>query len=1165
MKGFKSFAKKTKIEFDNRITAVVGPNGSGKSNISDAVKWVLGEQSVKSLRGNKMEDVIFQGGENSSALNLCEVGLNFSNEDRTLDLPYDQVKISRRIYRNGDNEYKINDKKVRLKEIRELFLDTGLGKEGYSVIGQGKIEQIINSNPKERRKVFEEASGISKHKYRRDESEKKLDKVAESLGIIENEWIYKKKDLDALNQQKNNYDNYQKLTKEEDFLAYCYYNKKSQSLIENKKNIDEKIKIEEEKSENLKKESDRLNSLLLPFQRNFEELSEKLSSKKVEKENLEKDINKNSNSVELDKQNLSYKNKDLERNNADKSKSDQKLFDLESKLKEKENSLEETDKKILNLKDKLENFENEKEDLRSKKQNILLEIEKNEAEKKAFDQKLYDFDLNEKTKIALREHKKENDKKTQIKLAEFSEKLKVLNESLNKEDIEIKKISQDKEETASSLLDLQEKIKTSNEKLNKLRQNLDLNNVSIKETISNYKIQKDLLDKNEGYSYYVQEFFKETKKNNLDKYYLDSLANLIEVKDGYEAIIDILLGSSLQNIVTKNKEDSKNLINFVNKKRLGRLTFLPIDSIYGQRKPLPNCEEALAMAYELISFDENLSAIVNHFLGSTVLVKNIDDAISLSSKIKGYRIITMDLDLINTWGSMVAGKNDGKRNNKILLNRSKKIEEIKRRLGILKSNKEKIETEGIEEKKQFEIFEDSKIKFENIIKDLDKELEILKTSKAENEFERKSILDRQAELRLSLEEILENTEDDDIDSIRKNVYLFEKNLESLNKENNENKDLLNKLEKDLILLNNDLEIKKRDKSLLENRINEDKEEISNIDSNSNFAEKVKISLEEEIKNLNISIANNEEKNRIARDKINALSEEILNLDKTIKAKESDNKLLIENASKLSKQTNEIDINLVKLSYEKEAVDKDLENLEDEIVPYISKDLDVLSEDLKDDEIIPVKKGQLVELSKKIGKIGYFSSDSLSTFEKAKEDFEFLDKQKNDLENSKADIEKLIQELENEMKDVFDKNFEIINQNFQKIFKRLFMGGSASLNLDENDKLTCGIEISACPPGKSRKSISLLSGGEKSLTAVALLFAIFEANPSPFALLDEIDASMDEANIKRYIDYLKSLSENTQFIMITHRQTTMQLAEKIHGVTIGDDGISKIYSIDFGTK
>ncbi|MDU5988815.1 chromosome segregation protein SMC [Anaerococcus vaginalis] len=1162
LKGFKSFANKTKIKFDNQITAVVGPNGSGKSNIADAIKWVLGEQSVKSLRGKKMDDVIFQGADDKKPMNMAEVNLSFNNKDRALSSDYDLVKISRRIFRNGDNEYRLNGKRVRLKDIKELFLDTGIGKEGYSVIGQGRIDEILNSSNQERRNIFEEASGIATHKYRREESLKKLSKVDEDLEIIQREWDYKNKDKNKLEIEAKNFEKYTEIESLLNEKAYLFYANKSKSLNEKNKDLIEQIKILKNNQEEKTREFDKINESLLPIAENIRDLENKYKNLNQSILDNEKNIDKYTNKINLDRQKLLYNKKDLERNNSDFKSYDEKFKNYELSLKNQKDKLENTKNVIRNLEEKNRKLSEKKDESIALLSSIQKEIERLKKEGDDLNKLIYDYDIDQKTRTILEKQRFENNKIINEKIQELNSDLSNLSKDLNELEKEKENLSKDIVEKNTNLEKIKEKILNEINKKDDLEKAINQNKLSCKEEISNYKIQKSLMERNEGYFYSVSDFLRKTKNTEIEKLYINTLANLITVKSGYEEIIENLIGQGLQNIVTWSKKDTREIINFVNKNKLGRITFLPLDSIKQNKKARVEEKEVIAMAYDLVSFDSKLENIINHFLSNTVVVKNIDDAVSLSNKIKGYRIISLNLDLINTWGSMVAGVNKARKSNINILNRNKKINEIKSRINKLRNERNDLlenynslnikleENQRLRQTKEDELVEAN----ENLID--------IRSIFDKKNYQKQSLIQRIDELKESLNESKEEENFKDIEKIKLKLSNVKKEDEILKEKSIENSKLINDLSNEIFKNKNSIEINTRDLNILENRISEDENSLLNLKQNIEFNQKMKKSLEESLINLEKEISACENKVVDTKEKVKEDEKNKIKISMEIDEKKNSNHKLLSLSKNIENELNEYSMKIVKFNYKLEAISKDLKNLEDEIRPFISKSLEDLKENNYANSSKQIKKEELFNLQKELTQIGFFDENSKENFEKAYKEFEFLDKQKIDLEKSKKDIEKMIKKLEEDMKDEFIKNFNIIDEKFQRIFKELFMGGKAKLSLDSNDLLDAGIDISACPPGKSTKNISLLSGGEKSLTAVALLFAIFETNPAPFSLLDEIDAAMDESNIKRYIDYLKSLSDKTQFIMITHRQTTMQLAEKIHGVTIGDGGISKIYSIDF---
>ena len=1162
LKGFKSFANRTKIKFDNQITAVVGPNGSGKSNIADAIKWVLGEQSVKSLRGKKMDDVIFQGADDKKPMNMAEVNLSFNNKDRALSSDYDLVKISRRIFRNGDNEYRLNGKRVRLKDIKELFLDTGIGKEGYSVIGQGRIDEILNSSNQERRNIFEEASGIATHKYRREESLKKLSKVDEDLEIIQREWDYKNKDKNKLEIEAKNFEKYTEIESLLNEKAYLFYANKSKSLNEKNKDLIEQIKIFKNNQEEKTREFDKINESLLPIAENIRDLENKYKNLNQRILDNEKNIDKYTNKINLDRQKLLYNKKDLERNNSDFKSYDEKFKNYELSLKNQKDKLENTKNIIKNLEEKNRKLSEKKDESIALLSSIQKEIERLKKEGEDLNKLIYDYDIDQKTRTILEKQRFENNKIINEKIQELNSDLSNLSKDLNEFEKEKENLSKDIVEKNTNLEKIKEKILNEINKKDDLEKAINQNKLSCKEEISNYKIQKSLMERNEGYFYSVSDFLKKTKNTEIEKLYINTLANLITVKSGYEEIIENLIGQGLQNIVTWSKKDTREIINFVNKNKLGRITFLPLDSIKQNKKARVEEKEVIAMAYDLVSYDSKLENIINHFLSNTVVVKNIDDAVSLSNKIKGYRIISLNLDLINTWGSMVAGVNKARKSNINILNRNKKINEIKSRINKLRNERnDLLENYNSLNIKLEENQRLRQTKEDELVKANENLIDIRSIFDKKN-YQKQSLIQRIDELKESLNESKEEENFKDIEKIKLKLSNVKKEDEILKEKSIENGKLINDLSNEIFKNKNSIEINTRDLNILENRISEDENSLLNLKQNIEFNQKMKKSLEESLINLEKEISACENKVFDTKEKVKEDDKNKVKISIEIDEKKNSNHKLLSLSKNIENELNEYSMKIVKFNYKLEAISKDLKNLEDEIRPFISKSLEDLKENNYANSSKQIKKEELFNLQKELTQVGFFDENSKEDFEKAYKEFEFLDKQKIDLEKSKKDIEKMIKKLEEDMKDEFIKNFNIIDEKFQRIFKELFMGGKAKLSLDSNDLLDAGIDISACPPGKSTKNISLLSGGEKSLTAVALLFAIFETNPAPFSLLDEIDAAMDESNIKRYIDYLKSLSDKTQFIMITHRQTTMQLAEKIHGVTIGDGGISKIYSIDF---
>ena len=1110
-----------------------------------------------------MDDVIFQGGENSKSLNLAEVNLNFSNEDKALDLAYDKVKISRRIYRDGENEYRINGKKVRLKDVRELFLDTGVGKEGYSIISQGRIEQIISSSPKDRRSIFEEASGISKHKFRRDEANKKLEKVSDDLEIINRDWEFKKKDLNILKTYADNGRKHHQLTESLDEKSYFYIKNKSESLITEKSSVEDEINRLKSEIEGKSYKLDEIKSKLEPYEINLNSVNDEIYKATESIRRYEKSIEKSENSLLLNEREFSYKQKDLDRlleniknNNLKKEKLLKDLEDSKKRQKSLEEKLDEIKAQIADNKELSNKLEQDKIAISDNKKRVELDLVN-------ISEEIYQYEINQKSKAIIDKRKAQEDEIRREKLDNLSkeiEKLEIDRDSLIGE---IKTLEEKNANFKDELTKKSEVLKDKKIKLDELIKENNENNLKLKTSISEFKLQKENLDKNRGYFYSIQDFLNKTKDSGLDNLYLDSLANLISVKEGYEEVIDNLMGNSLQNIVTKSKSDTRELINFVNKNRLGRITFLPIDSIKSFRKDRPNYPEVLAMAYDLVGYENNLNDIIDHFLGSTVVVKDIDDAISLSNKIRGYRIITMNLDIINNWGSMVAGDDKNRKKNTNLLNRNKRLDDLKERILKLRNNKDKLNLAYNELIQSIDNLEESlfldKKSFTNHAEDYRANLNKLATIKIklENLYQRKEELNEKNDTDYKDEKVI------DVSDLKRKRDIGNEKISEISKELDEIDQLIKEKSTENLRLESQFEISKRDNVLTINKISDLNNAINDLESSSRLESKLKIETENSLKDLKkddekLRKTIDFSKKNMAKEK-EKLSEKELSRNKML----DDNTTIVKDNTKLEEELKKLEMKKVEADYKLKSLTEKYDSLIDEVKAYISIPIEDLSNKYKNRECAKVSKSKLIEIQRELNSLGYFESDSINKYEESKKEFDFIDRQLQDLVNSKDDIEKMIAKLEKDMKVEFLKNFKLINDKFTRIFKTLFIGGDAKLVLDSDDSLNAGIEIQARPPGKSQKTISLLSGGEKALTAVSLLFAIFETNPAPFAILDEIDAALDETNIKRYIEYLKSLSDKTQFIMITHRQTTMQLAERIHGVTISDEGISKIYSIDFG--
>ena len=1164
--GFKSFADNVKLNFESNITAIIGPNGSGKSNVSDAVRWVLGEQSIKTLRASKMEDVIFSGTSQKVKKNRAVVSITFDNSDNLIPIDYKEITISRTLYRTGESEYRINKSLVKLKEIKELFLDTGIGKEGYSLIGQGRIEEIINGKSEDRRLIFEQACGTAKIKYQKNESEKKLTKAKDNLTRLKDIIIQNEKRCDFLKIQakkaKRGMQLLEEIKKADFSISYKDYN----NYTTNIKKYTEKLDELKNEHTTVSKELDFFKKKLIPLKERLKDVSllvdnsiKESSSDEIKKNEL---INK--------KQLLLERNKFIFENKKN----------LSSLNIQKKNTLPDILKNI----EKVKLSVDEKNVLRKKflenRNSIKLKLSKKSLE---LEKKLENLDIIKKDKIKLEKEinlleteKKANDiinEDIENKILENQKKITNLNFSKDKLLKEIDFSIEKLEENKKNILDIDKKIiDLSNEKnsfiktldfLNK--ENLNINNeISYKD--KEISMLKNYIRNYEGYNKSVQELFKlcESKKH-LKNMIFGTLGDLISVEEKYKKAIDTVLSSNLQAIVVNDENDAKIIIEQMKENKIGRLNFFPISKIFSKNETFDlKDENILAFANNVITCDQKYRNIVNYFLSKTVICKNLDVAIEISKKYKNkFKIVTLDADIISTWGSISGGYKSNK-NSFSVIGRKSKLNTLSNEFNILKENFKKNNLEILQLEKKVSYTKDEILQLENkketisnnIIK-LDKEI-----YKNRLEFDQISnkILEIQSFKTSSLtfsDEKNKKLEDD-----KKIILKFDLDFKAEQNKIDSLKQEINSLEKEEINAINDLDFIDRDINILSNRENElienkasiekklnnENEKIVDFDCkiNENLKEiekneKIILKLEEKIKNLNKIIF----ENKALRDELSLETEQASNKFSSI----NERFFFLEN---------EIEKDNLKISNMKNQLDSLILNLSEEY----SLDYNLVIKKIQEFKDEKFTKESIKKLKEELRNLGTFSCDSIQEYDNVNLELQFQKNQEIDLKNSIDDINKIILKLETEMKKTFLKEFENINERFSNIFKILFNGGEASLKLDSEDALTCGVEIIAKPVGKKMQVLSLLSGGEKSLTAVALLFAIFQTNPSPFCILDEVDAALDDANILRYIDYLKTFLNKTQFIMVTHRKPTMEMADMIYGVTMEQKGISKVVSMKF---
>lgn len=1159
--GFKSFADKTKLLFNKDISAIVGPNGSGKSNISDAIRWVLGEQSAKSLRGSNMQDVIFSGTEDKKQMNMAQVSIVLDNSDKSLPIAFNEVNVTRRVFRTGESEYLINKSPVRLKDVKELFLDTGIGKDGYSIIGQGRIDEILNGRPEDRREIFDEAGGISKNKYKKTEAERKLVKNEENIERLNSEIKVKQQESDLLEVQSNNAKEGIKLTSKLEILELNLLDKSirkaSEDLINDKSRLEYIDSMLSEESEKLSK----LQNLINPVQIEISEMENKIENLRNTRIEQEKRLQILESDINLLNEKSRFYNTDIERISND------------IIIKNKKQNQYSDD--LINKKEKLENLEKNKELLIVKQKeldNKISELKKEISEKREKYSNLFENLENDKKILS----NLQVDKNTKDQLDITNEKLKksYLDE-INLLEIKIKEIKEKNTDFENENIETNNKISFNTNKIEEVlsnRENIlnNINNIEIKQQKSKdnllmLKSQRDILYRQyksyDGYYKSVQNLLQNANRDNTVKEkIIGVLADLISIDDKYKTALDVALGSSLQNIVIENENDGKFLIEYIKRNRIGRITFLPINKVNGYKTNVSH-PKMIDTLNNLVKFDKRIEKIIDYFLARTILVENMDDAIKVSNETNGFRVITLEGEVINSWGSMVGGSIFKKEQNS-LINRKKELEDINKKISDFESTVQKFDASINKEKevlndiiyKLQKLDDDNKdlLNIKDNIRYQINELNIEKTFNEKRLSEYKSLLK-------NVEEELVVKDYSNIDDLVQSIKNDELEYENLGTTIEEKNKELTEYDKKLYSINSEIDIFERDKNLLLNDIENIKFDIQDINNNLENDKKSLDLIESELKNGEekssklISEKENIESSIESTDEIEKykmeLSNKKANISKDFETIENLKNSISENEKEKFKLEIKIDNAEQKVN--------DLRNDYIETYSISNEDLDIKLENI---EKVDATRKEVLQIKNRLSEIGYFNFESIERFNIVSEELQFMKNQYNDLVESREDIVNMISNIEKEMKLTFKEAFQKIQIRFNEIFKILFNGGEAELKLESGDILSAGIDIIARPPGKKLKSIALLSGGEKAMTAVALLFAIFETNPAPFCILDEIDAALDEANTKRYVNYLKSLTDKTQFIMITHRKASMEMADVLYGVTMEERGISKVITL-----
>lgn len=1171
LQGFKSFADKTILELMPGITTVIGPNGSGKSNISDAIRWVLGEQSMKSLRGTKSLDIIFAGTQNRKSLGFAEASLVFDNSDGALPIEYTEVTVTRKIYRSGETGYYINKVPCRLKDVLELFMDTGIGKDGYSIIGQGKIDEILSNKSEDRRHIFEEAAGIVKYRTRKQESEKKLEHTKLNLLRINDILSEIEGNLEPLQMQADKAKKYLNLREELKNIEiglFVYniekYKQDLEKVVQDIEIMQSQCNDEEGRLERVKILKEELKSSIDEITETIENMSNIGFESQKQIEQLNSDINVAKTRIANNNENNDRYLKEIEEQNA--------------KIKELKDEIEQKEAKKDNLKQNKEKFEKELNEKQAELDKLTEKLSSKELEIEGYKHTVEEntdkkYELQSEINAQNINYQNFEKRQAQIKQEMQSTISELDGTRLNKEDIakQFNEIENKKNKAQNSLNEVAKQREEANQKIKSFESNINIlsSEMRIKESRLKFLIETE--KEKEGYIKSVKSLLKDCENiKELGKGMNGVLANIIEVPDDLQTAIEMCLGASLQNIVTETETDAKRLVEHLRKNNLGRASFLPISSVRGKKldKIKGNESGVIGIASDLIKYNKKYEQIILNLLGRTVIVDNMDTAIKVAKQ-NGYtfRIVTTEGDLINPSGAITGGSVAKKTVN--ILGRGKEIEKLEKEIKNLKQKIEKLENdkqnyeESIEgilelsanlEKELQEIditYATEKQKVISInenIEKLEKRLNRLKEEQANLEKQKEEAVSTKGDLQVEINKIVEQNEE-----LSKIITEFAE----LNKDDQKYIDDLN-----FDITNLKISVSSFDESEasiqeIQERINQELENAhTSIENKNTQIEQIKKDNEELEKSIQETLQKIEE----VKESVNSSSSKIEELKKE-RAQKSE---------KLSKQEDEITAKfkviedlkgqLVKLDVKKTKIEEDINGIinkmweEYELTPNNA-------EQYQKPENVALTQRRVNSLRTEIRELGSVNVDSIEEYKNLKDRYDFMSEQRLDLENTMSKLRKVISDMTQIMKEQFKEKFKVINKNFGEVFAELFGGGKAELTLeDEENILECGIDITVQPPGKKLQNMMLLSGGEKAFTAIALLFAILKINPAPFCVLDEIEAALDDVNVFRYADYLKKFTDHTQFLVITHRKGTMEVADTVYGVTMEESGISKLLSM-----
>ncbi len=1170
IQGFKTFPDKTTLSFDNGITAVVGPNGSGKSNISDAVRWVLGEQSIRVLRCTKMEDVIFSGTPVRKAQGFAEVTLNIDNTLRQLPFDGDNVAVTRRYYRSGDSEYLINKAAVRLKDVNELFMDTGLGRDGYSIIGQGKIDSIVAARSEDRREIFEEAAGISRFRYRKEESERKLNQAEDNLLRLRDILTELQDRVGPLKEQADKAQQYLAYAGEKRTLEIGLWlntlEKSGQILREH----DDKVMIARSQHDAVEQE---LVEIDAKIEENFKEsgaCTAKVDEIRQEAARQEENAAKKDGEASVLQNDILHNQENIERIRREIEQSAVSSQDMGNEIDEKKKLIEQKTQYIEEKNELTKKYSGQLEQIRQGMSESTGKIDEYTRKIAELTTQATEAKVAEMTAVS-------SITEIQLRLADIAQTVqskKTQASQLQKESDDTAKMISDTDERIAALTNSSKgyemRLNTRRQRMETIKQQSDTLHLDAQEHSRRAHLLEELERNLEGFSQSVKIVMKEAGRGTVSGIH-GPVSRLIKVPPQYTVAIEIALGAAMQNIVVGNEQDAKNAIRLLKQRDSGRATFLPLTTIRGnmlQENGLDDCPGFVGIAGRLCSCDEKYNGILNSLLGRIAVAEDLDSAVAIAKRY-GYRfrIVTLDGQVVNTGGSLTGGslaKNSG------LLSRAVEIERIRAEAAELQTKAEAaaaaLKTAGEEvsaceaaltaaraelsaaQEERFKIDSEHKRALADlaaVARDCDTLNEENKTAGARLDLQKKTqetaqsqakeIAERQIALQAELSQISGNRTE------------LNQTCDQLTAELQEIRMACLSAQKDIESLRAGIQDIERRKLDHEGKADALNEEIMTVQA----ASAALTVQADELKNQAAELRDAAKKCGVQIEELNAKRMEYERLSVELRAKEHEK----------SAEKEKIGHELARLEERKANLQKEY----DEIISRLWEEYELTRREAEEIgaqiENAAQAQKRLNELKNKIKALGSVNVAAVEEYKEVSERYEFMKAQLEDVEKSRDELKKLIGELTHQMRDLFITRFQLINENFQQTFRELFGGGTAALAMSTpDDILNSGIDISVQPPGKIITHLESLSGGEKALVAIALYFAIMKVNPPPFCVLDEIEAALDDVNVDRFASYLRRMNQNTQFIVITHRRGSMEEADVLYGVTMQDEGISKLLEL-----